>query len=370
MMTVCSTTTPKHHREPTYFCDKNFATSGNPNFYPRCSPRDALHQSLLRLKRREKGQRQWKRLKRMAKAQRHSEQMPLSHPSRSPTRQHLKMISWETMSHPLHLRKLQMQTGTFVLRTPTHICAGQPIWNHGPRVFNLSRSELENTHVDVRVLAGIIGSCTALKELIYVWDDTGRNSQVDDCKDKGADLQFPGLKRALNQHSNSLECLEIRTRRSHSPPFFTRASECSFVAHNVLKNLKIRLADVTADDSNDRSWFLGPPRSLERLTLELPDVPLSFDIPEALREFARRVPGRFSMLRKIELKAMNLPRHFADFDEFDGMVEWFSPVEVDGGEQARNWMNDEDWMADENGINDENDMALERAYEDGDYDKI
>jgi hypothetical protein len=39
-------------------------------------------------------------------------------------------------------------------------------------------------------------------------------------------------------------------------------------------------------------------------------------------------------------------------------------VEVDGGEQARNWMNDEDW------INDENDMALERAYEDGDYDKI
>jgi hypothetical protein len=71
----------------------------------------------------------------------------------------------------------------------------QPIWNYGSRVFNLSRIELENTHVDARVLAGIIGSCTALKELIYVWHDKGRNSQVEDCRNQGADLQFSVLKR-------------------------------------------------------------------------------------------------------------------------------------------------------------------------------
>jgi hypothetical protein len=74
----------------------------------------------------------------------------------------------------LDLRKLipelsQASVRALVLKDfNDYVPNGQPIWNHGPRVFNLSRIELENTHVDVRVLAGIIGSCTALKELIYV----------------------------------------------------------------------------------------------------------------------------------------------------------------------------------------------------------
>ena len=126
-------------------------------------------------------------------------------------------------------------------------------WRLEPRVLNLTKIVLTKTHMDARLLAAIIRSCTALKELHYDHDIQGRNSLMPPGTRnprKDQNLSFVSLKDELYMHRKTLERLSVSdTQDLKDEGTIEMRCDCSFAAFTALTHMTVRLADITYRDS-------------------------------------------------------------------------------------------------------------------------